>query len=616
MTKTPIPNYLAISLGPIYQTIKKARKTRELWVASYLFSYYMREIRKGCAQQSGWEILLPQLVTDTSQPLFGAGIYPDRMFVKLPNRDEAAVKAIIQTALDQVRTATQGWGKLPGFRGDPVRFLADIGKDEFWKNYFRTAYLLAPAAAVEASGNILFTLNNYLDTLELQPNYFAEEPKADGLLYLLEYPYRTSLAKEGLERNDASAYAELTVGKGLVERFPNTAELSSLQLFQHDAAAYQALQAKAVLGISEEPEDAAAEKIAAEEKIDTRPDSSVAIQEFYRLLYETEASVLKHKAADYHKYFCIVHADGDNFGKVISGLATDTEAIKAFSQQLADYAAQAAGIVNRYGGKPVYIGGDDLLFFAPLVSEPERGSPKTVFDLIKALDQSFAAANIGEGVSLSYGLTITYYKFPLFEARDQSYSQLFDRAKKVSWNGKEKNSVAFRLLKHSGSYFEGLLNKDLLEEFNDLCKQFVTGGSVSETDTADLLSSFAYKLQSLEHLIDSLQEKNRILPLAAEPAESQTTDALDHLFTNFFNEPIHRKYATQLQAVKKLARICYTSKAVMKSSEYGPCSCTKETTKPVKGATNLYALLRLLLFMAPNKQQQVKTPTNAPVTGN
>jgi hypothetical protein len=75
-------NYLAISIGPVYPTISQARKTRELWAASFIFSLLMREILK---QIKTDQILIPNF--DHQHPdvkLHGAGLWPDRCVVALP----------------------------------------------------------------------------------------------------------------------------------------------------------------------------------------------------------------------------------------------------------------------------------------------------------------------------------------------------------------------------------------------------------------------------------------------------------------------------------------------------------------------------------------------------
>ncbi|MFW2427635.1 type III-B CRISPR-associated protein Cas10/Cmr2, partial [Aliarcobacter butzleri] len=36
--------YIALTIGPIYKTLKNSKKTRELWGGSYIFSYIMKQI--------------------------------------------------------------------------------------------------------------------------------------------------------------------------------------------------------------------------------------------------------------------------------------------------------------------------------------------------------------------------------------------------------------------------------------------------------------------------------------------------------------------------------------------------------------------------------------------
>ena len=75
----------------------------------------------------------------------------------------------------------------------------------------------------------------------------------------------------------------------------------------------------------------------------------------------------------YHKYFCIVQADGDNMGKTIQN-----GNVAAISTALIQYAAAAVPKISDYGAMPIYAGGDDLLFIAPVVGK----DGKNIFDLI------------------------------------------------------------------------------------------------------------------------------------------------------------------------------------------------------------------------------------------
>ena len=71
--------YTAINIGPILQTFSMVRKPRELWAASYMFSYLMKFIIEELAK-SGYEIISPAKLSPEADKTIG--LYPDRVFVK------------------------------------------------------------------------------------------------------------------------------------------------------------------------------------------------------------------------------------------------------------------------------------------------------------------------------------------------------------------------------------------------------------------------------------------------------------------------------------------------------------------------------------------------------
>jgi CRISPR-associated protein Cmr2 len=618
-------HYFAVSLGPIYNTIKQARKTRELWVASYLFSFLMKQLNEHLGADAGCRVLSP-VAPPPEQALYGAGVFPDRMYGAMESDNRQHLTNAIASAIADVRTATEGYGAPAGFRGDHGRFAGDVISEAFWEKYFRIVHVVVPAKDYEETdANLLFDLNERLDSLELQPRFFAEEPNANGLSYLLEHPYRTRLAKEGLPRLEKGAYRALTHDIKDLERFPSTAEVGSLQLHQIAPAAYAALLKEAEHQVTAERTES---KKHQEENDDQAGENDDILRRFYALIDNPRAKLsedvltahpeaagqlteLHDSAQPYHKYYCIVHADGDNFGNTIKELGSDTKAVAAFSAKLTDYAVRVVDTINDYGGKPVYVGGDDLLFLAPVVSNV-KGQARTVFDLIAHLDQDFATLNLGADLpkakqpTMSYGLTVSYYKFPLFEALQLSYEQLFYRAKKTSWQRQGiKNTVAFRLLKHSGSYFEGLLHKPLLGHFNnELARAFISplvSSSSSPNQKAKFLSSFAFKLRELE---DLLVETTNGATSYSPPQPNQPPppeDNVDYFFENYFNEPLHRRYKRERNLVKEFVRHAYSSPAEIEQEYPDPPYDLRVTD-------NFYAIIRLLDFMTP----KTKTPA-API---
>ena len=73
--------YLAINIGPIGQTLSMARKPREFWAASYLFSYLMQNILKKINEKvKSLSLISPYYDKDNTKSKIGVGLYPDRAF--------------------------------------------------------------------------------------------------------------------------------------------------------------------------------------------------------------------------------------------------------------------------------------------------------------------------------------------------------------------------------------------------------------------------------------------------------------------------------------------------------------------------------------------------------
>ena len=528
-------NYLALTIGPIISTLQQARKTKELWAASYLFSHLMKYII-GEIEKSA-KVLTPQRSNISKKELYGAGLYPDRLFAEAIGLDDNGVAIAVENAIK--------------------KWTADVspnsqGKTEalnFWKQYLRIAWVIKPIQDLSKK-NLYDTLAPYLDTAELTPTWFSLESENNFLIELLDNPYAAKGLSKALFQKQKGAYEKL-MKKGL---FPSTADIATLELFQNNEEAYNELRTAA----EKEAKKNAENNKKNSSEIDEESDETLSA--FYEKLF-AKNSPFKKSVAAYHKYFCIVHADGDDFGKTNAGLKSASDNIN-FSKELSNFSINAASIINDYGGKPIYIGGDDLLFFAPVFTR--HGS---IFKLIRSLDEAFKKTNLAPRPTLSYGVTISHYKFPLFESRDLSYDQLDKVAKKYKRNnGGEKDAIGFKLIKHSGSYFEGVLTKEQLSSFLE------AENKIKELDK-DLLSSIIYKIETLEKLLDVLHQKQIL-----------SKERVYNLFTNFFNEPVHRNNPKQLQLIQNLVLSVYGQTATVDSNE-------------LDLNANLYALLRLLKFI-------------------
>ena len=130
--------YTAINIGPIVKTLDMARKPRELWAASYLFSYLMKCIVEAIPKDN---ILSPEMVGDDAPK--EVGLYPDRVFAR-----DIDAKDVIDNAKKQF------------FESLKIN-------DKIW-DYFNIMYVdYVPKKDNENESIAIKELNNRLNILEL-----------------------------------------------------------------------------------------------------------------------------------------------------------------------------------------------------------------------------------------------------------------------------------------------------------------------------------------------------------------------------------------------------------------------------------------------------------------
>lgn len=428
--------YTGINIGPIVSTISMGRKPREIWAASYMFSYLMECIIAEIKKNVGIEIISPAVLTNTDEHL-GVGLYPDRLFV----RGEFEVQAVVDGALKTFSDETK------------------ISKD-----YINVMHVSIKGEDASTDKDSIKRLNQLLDCSELC-NHAVEANSRNGVLNLIR-------------KKDASPLFIKGHGKSHFS-IPSLAEIATNRL---ESQEWEALCKK---------------HRGEESDLDGNEDK----------FYQDLKSLLNDKNEDYYsfyKYICIVQADGDNMGRIVSSIPANR--VKEVSEELLEYGKKANEVIKDYGGLPIYAGGDDLLFIAPVKSGSE-----TIFDLIDNIDkaykemvdksiESFRPRHEGNLIHtyLSYGLSISYYKYPLYEAFKNALTQLFDRAKKV--NG--KNAVAWCLRKHSGSGFVSSLSKGggIYSKYKK-----IMDCSVEEK----VISAIAHKLKNNENLLGLLLDGYR-----------------------------------------------------------------------------------------------------------
>lgn len=491
--------YTAITIGPIGKTLAKARSVKSFWTASYLFSWIMRKLLEKLPKEN-FEILSPyragkDVLGEISKKV---GLFPDRLFAKgeLEEKEFKRIKREIFGELaEKFKNAFQDEKDDIARKIDTEsdqkrkreleeiksRYSNAASKGEDIRKYLEN-YLSISSITVELSSDcsILEQLNKYLDTQELF-NKASTQTEEDYMEMFIEAPNNPFLKAYSQDR-----------------AFPSTSEI-------------------AVSGWEQDP-----------------PKDENGEVEYTQL-------TSKPGFRNCYKYLAVIKADGDGFGTYIKELKVDEEKeikengekeneLSRFTKSFFEFSVEVANeLIQKTKAIPVYIGGDDLFLFAPVL---EGNVEKDVFNLIKEIDDLFIQKEIGEGLSMSYGVSIFYYKSPMSEAIDIADSMLRKAKEEKEEKEKKKDAVAISIQKHSGQKIEFLLP----------CKH----SSADETDrkeslygkTVELVRAFKGDGNMLNSLIYWIEEMYEIL-FIEEVTQSQ--ERINAVFDNFFDEEIHKE---------------------------------------------------------------------------
>ena len=407
-------NYIALTIGPIYKTLQNAKKPKELFASSYIFSYIMREIIENFQER---EFVIPYIedrtIFDKESKI---GLFHDRFIFQSKENDLEKLHIVIENVLHQVSQELE----------------IDVTS---LQEYLQIHYT---EKELDTDANPITTLTPYLDTQELF--------------------FRVS--------QDNSVIEKLRRKKGDKDNF-----LTKNKDIKDDL-----------------------EKLS------------------------------------YHNYYCVVHADGDSMGKVIE----DKNNIQKVSQNLFRYCKNSYTLIQNFGGQTIFAGGDDLLFIAPVVGEDKT----TIFQLCDAISKDFD--QLLSPATLSFGITINYIKFPLYEALENSREQLFVKAK-----NELRNNISFKVTKHSGQSFEALVHKGDEAVYNNFLA-FVS----SITDEQDNTNF----LHSIHHKIDSYKTTINLI--------GKDTKRVQNFFDNYFNETSHDAYREFFRTLVEFISSVYQSEKI------------------------------------------------------
>lgn len=441
-------HYLAITLGPLDRTTATARRTREIWLASYVFSHLAKCI---CDTLPPGTILIPKHPTQQ----MGFGVYPDQLIARFENSTKPDAdfiqKALLQCCND--------------LGLDSTKATHYFHVHSVWLSEVQLNEIHLPLESDNASP--IHKLKAILQTQDKQNAYHINNPEFLDALFSQPHILRKAY--------DAAQ-------KGSKFRYPSLRRIAAAD------------QIESMLDLLDKLDD--------EEK--------VSEQELIQL------NALK----KYHNYVAVLHADGDYFGKVISAIGNNREKIGKFTAYLDQFASNVAKTIHQYGGQCIYIGGDDIMCFAPVSN---ANLNQNIFDLIQNIrndfQKIFSVDPDYQNVSLSFGLTLTYVKYPMAETIERS-RQLMYEAK----NQGGRNALALELMLHSGQTIQTILHfgDATFENFKTLLKNF----DKKEELLSSLIHSFVQDESMLKSILQANAWRERLHHFMHEKFDHQTDKVL------------------------------------------------------------------------------------------
>ena len=432
--------YIALTIGPIYKTLKNAKKPKDLFASSYIFSYIMKNIIKEFKDRT---FITPYIkdgsIFDENSPV---GLFHDRFIFESIDGDLSKLEMIIINVCNDIASQL-------GLEHHQVKEYLQI-------HYFEKE--------LDNSKNPILELTPYLDTKELFFQISQDETFAKSLR-----------RKKGDDDNF------LTAGKNIIDDL---------------------------------------------------------------------------KKLSHNNYYCVVHADGDNMSKAIE----DKNKIENVSKNLFEYCKESNKLIKDFGGQTIYAGGDDLLFFAPVLNKDKN---KTIFELCEKISNIFNTKI--PSATLSFGISINYVKFPLYEAVENSRELLFAKAK-----NDQRNNIAFNVTKHSGQSFETIINKSNKEVYDNF---LVFTSNIKGGEDMDNF------LHSIHHKIDTYKTTINLI--------ANNKEKLQNFFDNYFNESIHKEYKSFFESLIDFIYVVYQDKTIKNKLEL------------------IYATLRFVKFVQGDKKWNI-----------
>ncbi len=531
MSNSRPASYAGFTIGPIIEVLSHSQKTRELWFGSYFFSWYMEkliEIIIGQVKNKTITFLTPYVDTQNFQSSQSTvGYYHDR-FILHSTLEPSALFQLLKNAEDVCLNYFVDLIDTEICCVHHKNKINNVSSKKILTHYLQRNFLVLKADQVDKLKPVK-CIDQYLNSMEenrtfelgemknscdkcktlpavTRPRIHIKEnnqelPKEQNLCplcFIKYYCYRHKKILKKINLRDTFY-------------FPSIPDIAARDLY---------INADIMPAIEELNEYRRSENW---ENLELDFED---LEQIVKDVNSRKTADKQYKIKNYHKYCAIIQGDGDNVG----GLAADIDDPEELSRRLFAFTRKAEQIIKSYQGKCVYIGGDDFLAFLPVAFHKDN-CLQTVLDCAVELSQLYKDI-VNEQISddnakstLSIGVNIAYYKYPLSYALKNAREQLFVKAKGQT----HKNSLALRLTKHSGKSLELLFafDSDELNSFKNLLQKVLAS-------KVDFPHGVHYNLGRFKTLLKKIPDKER----------------LSYFFDNNFNEAEHSSMKNGLDQLK------------------------------------------------------------------
>jgi len=509
--------YTAITIGPIYDTISETSSPAGLWAASYLFSFISRRL---C------ELIIKENIVSSDDEI----LIPYYSVTDPLSQQEDGIGLFHDRIIFKPKNEQTVLDEINKLFGQITEEIAEAFDDKP-VDWFRE-YLQLHALNFESNkngGELITAPSKYLDSVELEMTFPAK------------------LANNPLVTMFESSDKNTQIRERIRDRFSDKKwPFSDLVSFKNSADRKRMPDMEDITGRRIETQ-----------KINEARNAGMPIP----------------KREKVRSYYAIIQSDGDRFGRYIESQSN----VREFAQKCFKFCRIASKMVQGFGGVTIYAGGDDLLFIAPLMSQNNDG--KNLLHLLEELRTEFDSIfNATDPPTLSFGVAICYYKYPLYEAFKEAGDMLFSQAKE------SRNAAGVSLIKHSGKSV-----KFVLTGFKD---SKVTG------QLAELIHKHIDD-EMLNSVSTHIWQKQVLFNIALEQHQaSGKSDTIAYLFNNIFDNEIHKRNEEIIKLVHQLLlTIAEANNEDEQNKRRYAVRLVDETVSSVDGLSTLRTLDSLLRFV-------------------